>query len=129
MHPPVAANVKHSHAPPAQHAADQPSPVAVGGVLFTARYRNAATPHTVAEPVDTPLELARGGHPVVQHVAFGVVELTAVGSAAEDVAEEQILDSLVAQGSPERLLVEVHGVFAVRAGADVHHHCDPLVLQ
>lgn len=82
--------MQHADAPLGQHAADQQTAMALGGVLFAAEDCEARGRRVADKPVQSGLESLAAGDPVVEDVALAVVELRAVGPAAQRVAEKVV---------------------------------------
>ena len=126
---PVAPDVKHVPASLPQHPADQPPPVAVGGVLLAAHQRRPAGLDAVEEPLHALLKLPRLGQTIIEHVPFAVVELVALRPPSQHRAEEQILHSPALELAADRLPVELRGVPGVGTGTHVHDQPDPVPLD
>ena len=121
MDPPVAADVAHVDIPLAQHTADQQATVAIGRILFTAHQCHAIGLDTGEQSVDPLAESGRLGHLAIEDMPLFVVELLALGPAADLEAEKQILQVGPQQRSRNDLFVEVRSVAAVGAAANVDH--------
>lgn len=124
MDPPVAADVPHADTPVAQHTADQQTTVAVGRILFAAHQRHPIRLDAAEQSVDPLAKSDRLGHLAVEDVPLLVVELLAIGPAADQIAEKQILQVGSLQRGRNDLFVEVRGVAAVGTAANVDYDVD-----
>lgn len=112
---PVTADVDHAEAPLPEHAADQPPPMAIGRVFFTAQESRRVACGSVQEPLEALPKSGRLSQPIVEDVPFTIIELFAFRSASQEVAEKQVFDPSGAEVLLERLLVEVGDVAGVGA--------------
>jgi hypothetical protein len=78
------------------------------------------------ETLDSFLERRGGGKSIVKNVPLVVVELVSRRSAAQHVSEVKVAHPPAAQRGLERLTVEVDGVAAVGAAANVDEKANPV---
>ena len=129
LEPPVAPDVHNANAFSAEHAADQEAAMTTGGVFLAAHHRHAICLDPFAKSFDTPFELGRLCQAIVEHTAVGIVELVSGRPPANDVSKKQVSELPRTQLVLEDFLVEVRGVAAIRAGANVHNHFNLMLLQ
>jgi len=129
LNPPVGPDVQQADAPLVEHAADQPSPMAVGRVFFSAQQGGAAVGDGLQKPLQTALEGGRAGQAVVADVPLGVVQIGPFRLAAQKIAQEQVIDAAIFKGAADCLAVEMGGVARVGARADVDDQADAVLLD
>jgi hypothetical protein len=74
-----------------QHFGDEKTPMAVLGILLTAHDRYSALFDASLQSLDASPELFAARDSSVEHVAFRVVERAVIGTAAQLVAEEEVI--------------------------------------
>ena len=126
---PVAPDMEHAGAPLAEHAADQPPPMTVGRIFFSAQKRRTTVPDGLQEPLQAAREGRRPSQTVVEDVSLVVVEILPLRFAPQKIAEEQVVDAATLQGATDCLPVEIRRVARVGTRTDVHHQPDPVLLD
>ena len=126
---PVAPDMEHADAPLAEHAADQPPPMTVGRVFFSAQKRRTTVPDGLQEPLQTAREGRRPSQTVVEDVSFVVVEILPFRFAPQKIAQERVVDAATLQAATDCLPVEIRRVARVGTRTDVHDQPDPVLLD
>ena len=112
-----------------QHTPDKQTPVAAGRVFLPTEQSNPVRPHPVKQSSNRLLKGLRLRQPLVEDMVLGVVELLARRPAAQHVAEEQVLEPLLAKRPLDRLLVEVERVPRVGARPDIGHNLNTMLAE
>lgn len=93
-----------------QDSPDKQTPVAIRRVFFATEQGDPTRACGVEHRLDPLLESRRFGQLVVQDVLLVVIELLARRPTAQHVADEEILDPVLAKRPLNRLLAEVRRV-------------------
>jgi hypothetical protein len=96
------------------YTADQESPMAVRGILFSTHQSDAELLDSALQPIDSRAEQRVCGDAAVKDAARLVVVGGILWAAAEFVSEKQIFDSGFAEGALHNLAVELRGIARIR---------------
>src|ERR1700733_6001503 len=127
LHAPIAPDVGHGHAARPQNPPDQEVAVTTVRVFLAAEQGDAGRLCFGQYLVEAAAERRGRGELAVEHVALLVVELVALGPAAELAAHRDVGDPAPGQGFTERSRAEVRHVAGPGHGAHVGDGLDAVL--
>jgi len=93
LHASVRADVVQRRSAHRKHATNQHAAVTASRILLAAHHRDAMSFHLRFKPGESSLERLRLGESLIQHMAFGIIKITAVRVPAEFPSQKDVLES------------------------------------